>query len=158
MINNTNDSYDFISLELGNILEKLNKLSAETKPNWGGMSAQRMVEHLSEMIEMSIGEGDYTFLGDTDKLESMHRFLDSGKPMAKNIAVPFNQQAAELKHEELELAVDDFIDKWLLFEEYYSEQPTAINLHPYYGDLDEKKWRRLHSKHFSHHFNQFGLI
>lgn len=151
-------SYEFIELELGTILEKLNNLSADTKPKWGNISAQRMVEHLSEMIEMSIGIGEFTFLGDKDKIESMQRFLDTDKPMARGIVVPFAPTSWSLKHEELELAVDDFIDKWLLFEEYYTEQPATTNLHPFYGDLDEKKWRRLHLKHFSHHFNQFGLI
>lgn len=149
---------EFITLELENLITLLDKLEADSKPEWGSMSAQRMVEHLSEMIDMSIGKGNYTFLGSEEKLESMQRFLDSDKPMARGIAVEFAPSDSELKHSELELAIDDFVDKWLSFEEYYNENPSNMNLHPFYGNLDEKKWRRLHSKHFTHHFQQFNLV
>ena len=108
---------EFVSLELETLINVLDKLDANKKALWGKMSAQQMVEHLTEMIQMS-----------------------------------------ELKHEELELAIDDFIDNWLSFEEYYEEYPTNTNLHPYYGKLNEENWRKLHSKHFTHHFQQFGLI
>ena len=50
---------------------------------------------------------------------------------------------------------------WLLFvlffEETYSEKPDFIALHPYYGQLNEELWRLLHTKHFAHHFEQFGI-
>jgi hypothetical protein len=36
----------FIETELTTFLEVLGKIDATTKPLWGNMSAQRMVEHL----------------------------------------------------------------------------------------------------------------
>lgn len=149
---------EFISLDLSTLISSLDKLKTEQKPSWGAMTAQRMVEHLTEMIQMSIGKGDYTQIIAEDKVESMQRFLDSDKPMAKGIVVDLAPADFELKHEELELAIDDFIDNWLSFEEYYEENPNAKHLHPYYGQLNEEKWRKLHSKHFTHHFQQFELI
>ncbi len=149
---------EFISVDLENLLKHLNRLEPDTKAAWGSMSAQRMVEHLTEMIQMSMGTGNYTLLIPEEKIESMQRFLDSEKPMAKNITVDFAPADYTLKHEEMELAIDDFVDNWLAFEEYYETHPDATNLHPYYGYLDEKKWRRLHSKHFTHHFEQFGIL
>ncbi len=149
---------EFVSLELETLINVLDKLDANKKALWGKMSAQQMVEHLTEMIQMSVGKGDFKQITPDDKLESMLRFLDSDKPMAKGIEVEFASKNPELKHEELELAIDDFIDNWLSFEEYYEEYPTNTNLHPYYGKLNEENWRKLHSKHFTHHFQQFGLI
>lgn len=149
---------EFIETDLETFLRHLNRLSANTQPAWGNMNAQRMVEHLSEMIDMSVGIGDYRLLIPEEKVESMQRFLESEKPMAHNITVDFAPADFTLHHEELELAIDEFIDKWLSFEEYYESHPEATNLHPYYGQLDEKKWRRLHSKHFTHHFEQFGIL
>lgn len=149
---------EFISVDLATLIGTLDKLKADKTPAWGGMSAQRMVEHLTEMIQMSVGKGDYQQLTPEDKIESMQRFLDSDKPMAKGITVELAPAEFKLKHDELELAVDDFIDNWLAFEEYYEENPSATNLHPFYGQLNEEKWRRLHSKHFTHHFQQFELI
>lgn len=149
---------EYIAVDPENLLKYLNRLEPNTKAAWGTMNAQRMVEHLTEMIQMSMGIGNYTLQIAEEKIESMQRFLDSDKPMAKNITVDFAPTNYELKHEELELAVDDFIENWLAFEEYYAEQPEKTNLHPFYGYLDEKKWRRLHSKHFTHHFEQFGIL
>lgn len=148
----------FISLDLETLISTLDKLKADKKPLWGSMSAQRMVEHLTEMIQMSIGIGNYEQLIADEKIESMQRFLESDKPMAKGIEVEFAPKEEKLTHPELEIAVDEFVENWLNFEEYYEANPTATNLHPFYGQLDERKWRLLHSKHFTHHFQQFGLI
>lgn len=149
---------EFVSVDLATLISSLDKLSVDKKAAWGNMSAQRMVEHLTEMIQMSVGKGDYKLLITEDKIESMQRFLASDKPMAKGIVVDLAPNNSPLKHEELELAIDDFIDNWLSFEEYYEENPNNTNLHPFYGELNEEKWRMLHSKHFTHHFQQFELI
>ena len=144
-------------LSLESMLAKLNSLSADSKPLWGNMSAQRMVEHLSDMLYMSIGKGDYTLLIDAEKIPSMQRFLESDKPMAKNIEVPFANKEESLRNEELELAIDEFIDAFLGFEDFYDEKPEATSLHPFYGDLNYHLWKRLHTKHFAHHFEQFSI-
>ena len=144
-------------LSLESMLAKLNSLSADSKPLWGNMSTQRMVEHLSDMLYMSIGKGDYTLLIDAEKIPSMQRFLESDKPMAKNIEVPFANKEESLRNEELELAIDEFIDAFLGFEDFYDENPEATSLHPFYGDLNYHLWKRLHTKHFAHHFEQFSI-
>lgn len=148
----------FIDLDLENILSKLDKLDANQAPNWGSMSAQRMVEHMAEMMQMAIGIGDFKIALPEEKIASMQRFLDTDKPMARGIEVDIAPKEAELKHNELATAIDDFVDKWLAFEEYYQENPEARNIHPYYGNLDESQWRKLHAKHLTHHFEQFGLM
>jgi len=148
----------FIALDLETILSKLDKLESDRKPDWGSMSAQRMVEHLSEMMLMAIGIGDFKIALTEEKATSMQRFLDTDKPMAKGIEVPLAPKETPLKHDELATAIDDFVDKWLAFEEYYEENPTVTNIHPYYGNLDVSQWKKLHAKHLTHHFEQFGLI
>ncbi|HNS43320.1 MAG TPA: hypothetical protein PKN22_11225, partial [Taishania sp.] len=45
----------FITLDLEQMLQALNKLEATTQPKWGTMNAQRMVEHLTEMLIASAG-------------------------------------------------------------------------------------------------------
>ncbi|MFZ9657445.1 MAG: DUF1569 domain-containing protein, partial [Crocinitomicaceae bacterium] len=49
-------------------------------------------------------------------------------------------------------------DAFLAFTEYYEENPSQTHLHPFYGNLNATQWARLHTKHFAHHFEQFGLI
>lgn len=149
---------NFISPDLETILSYLNQLTPQHQPNWGKMSAQRMVEHLSDVINIANGENPQTLLVDEDKLPKMLAFLESDKPMAQNIEVPFAGKETPVRHEELELAVDEFIDTFLNFEELFEKNPDLKTIHPYYGPLNFEQWQRLNAKHLTHHFTQFGLI
>jgi hypothetical protein len=78
--------------------------------------------------------------------------------MPKNIEVPFATREQLLRNEELALAIDELLLEWIDFEDFFSEKPDRTQSHPYYGPLNYEQWIRLHSKHFTHHFSQFGLI
>ncbi len=149
----------FISLDLENLLTALNKLQPTAKPKWGKMSAQRMVEHLSESIALSMDKNHgYALQIPKEKIEAMQTFLAGDKPFLPNFKVIFAPESAPLKHDELELAIDEFVDVWLSFEDYASEQDDSVVLHPYYGELTVEQWTRMHQKHITHHFEQFELI
>jgi hydroxymethylglutaryl-CoA reductase len=145
-------------MELETMLSILNRLSSSKTPLWGKMNAQEMVEHLSDMLMMSRGTGNFTIDVDAETIARRQQFLSSDKEMAKNIAVPFTKEIIELRHDELELALDEFAEEWINFTEYYENNPSASVIHPYYGDLDFNLWLKMHDKHFMHHFKQFGLI
>lgn len=144
--------------DLEYLLIKLESLDASTTPTWGGMSAQRMVEHLCDALYMSCGQGDFKLAVPEDRIEKMQQFLASDKPMAQNTQVPFAPADALLRNEDMELALDEFATAFVEFAEHFDENPSFTALHPYYGELDFDKWNQLHSKHFAHHFNQFGLL
>lgn len=148
----------FVDTELEVVLPILDKLTESTPALWGTMSSQRMVEHLVDVIRIATGENPQALLIDEEKLPSMLRFLESDKPMAKEIQVPFATADMPLRHEEIELAIDEYIDVYLAFEELYESNPELTNVHPYYGPLSFEQWKRLHAKHLTHHFQQFGLI
>jgi hypothetical protein len=148
----------FVDTELEVVLPILDKLTESTPALWGKMSAQRMVEHLVDVLRIATGENPQGLLIDEEKLPSMLRFLESDKPMAKEIQVPFATADMPLRHEEIELAIDEYIDVYLAFEELYESNPELTNVHPYYGPLNYEQWKRLHAKHLTHHFQQFGLI
>lgn len=148
----------FIEANIEVILEKLSKLDPDTKPAWGEMQAQRMVEHLAEMVRISSGKVSAELLIPEDKIEKMQLYLDSDKEMGQNIEVPFAGKNVPLRHEEIDLAIDELTEEWVDFEEFYEENPLKTVVHPYYGALNFEQWKRLHSKHFTHHFKQFGLI
>ena len=145
-------------MNLETMLSALSRLSNSNKPLWGKMNAQEMVEHLSDMLMMARGTGNFTIDVDAETIARRQQFLLSDKEMAKNIAVPFTKELIELRNDELELAVDEFTDEWLNFIELYENNPDASVVHPYYGALDFNLWLKMHDKHFMHHFKQFGLI
>ena len=148
---------EFLELDISEMILQLDKLNAESKPLWGQMSAQRMVEHLTDTIKMSSGKVKFPLEIPEDKIEKMQAFLDSDKPMARGIDVPFAKKETELRNDEIELAIDEFLLEWIDFENHYDEDETRKELHPYYGYLNYDQWMCLHSKHITHHFEQFGL-
>lgn len=148
----------FVNCDLESFLAVLSKLEESSSPEWGNMSAQRMVEHLTDGINMSMGIGDFQLEITEDRVSKMVQFLDSEKPMAQNIQVSFAKPDTPLRNEDLDDAIDEFTLAWVDFEELYENQSDFSALHPFYGKLNFEQWKRLHSKHFTHHFNQFGLI
>lgn len=145
-------------LELEAMLAQLASLKAATPAKWGQMSAQRMVEHLADALYMSIGKSDFKLEIPEDRIERMQAWLETDKPMSKDIQVSFATPSTPLRNDELETAIDEFTDAFLLFLEYYEDHPGQTHLHPFYGDLNFAQWQRLHTKHFAHHFEQFGLL
>lgn len=149
---------EFIELDISEIIQKLDKLNADSKPSWGSMSAQRMVEHLTDTIKIASGKSKFPLEIPEDRIEKMVGFLDSDKPMARGIEVPFAKKETELRNEEIELAIDEFLLEWIDFEEHYASDENRTELHPYYGQLNYEQWLRLHAKHLTHHFEQFGIL
>lgn len=148
----------FVAPELETILGYLNRLSPDDRPKWGAMSAQRMVEHLTDTLRIATGKNPQKLEIPEEKIERMLAFLDSEKPMAQGIAVPFATPDMVVRNEELELAIDEFVEEWLEFEELYESNPEHKEVHPFYGPLDYEQWKKLSAKHHTHHFTQFGLI
>ena len=76
-----------------------------------------------------------------------------------------------LDHKFLNEDVDNFSDKVPTSENIalycykelkrffaFNSDPNYKAIHPIYGELDFDLWCRLHQKHYTHHFKQFGLI
>ncbi len=148
----------FLEPSFSSIEPILNKLQKNTTPRWGSMSAQRMIEHLSDNLHMAIGLGNYSLAIPVEKIEKMQSFLHSSKPMARDIKVYFAPENYTLRNTTFELAKQEFHDAWMAFESYYEDFPKQRAVHPFYGHLDKSLWLLLISKHFTHHFQQFGLI
>ena len=148
----------FVQADLCAFLEILENLDEKKSASWGKMTSQRMIEHLSDCIYMSCGIGNHELLIPEEKIKGMQAFLISDKEMPQNIQVPFAKENTPLRNTDIELAIDEFTMAWVDFEEMYSENSKKTALHPYYGNLNYEQWLLLHSKHFTHHFTQFGLM
>lgn len=148
----------FIETDLESVLTHLNRLTPEAKPEWGKMSAQRMVEHLTDTLRIATGENPQVLLIPEEKVDRMVAFLYTDKPMAKNMEVPFAKADTPLRHEELELAIDEFVEVYLEFQELFAENPDLKTVHAFYGPLNYEQWDLLHKKHLTHHFTQFGIL
>lgn len=139
------------------IVERINRLTPESKPAWGKMTIGEMLCHCTDGIKMSTGE-----LAVADKSTFFLRavikpLIVYALPMPKSAptADEINPQIKGTKPEEFEN------DRKVLLEclENVCALPAAHAWakHPAFGSLTHKQWGLLAHKHLDHHLKQFGV-
>lgn len=150
---------DFTAPTLENALAHFNQLTDETKPEWGNMSPIGMVEHITDSLYLAQGKfEDVSLQIPEDKVEKAQQFLHSKHPLPKNFKAPFGNPDGDNRNSSLKDAIKEFEDNWKKFEANYAKNPEMKALHPSFGHLGYDDWLQLHSKHLTHHFQQFGLL
>lgn len=137
------------------LLSMLLMLDVGTKPLWGKMTPQQMIEHLIENVQYTNG----TLIPICDRtpeeaLEAKLRGLDPDVLIPKNLFLgdlPENYSYADLSASINQLMVD-----MELFDAYFKTNIHAV--HGGFGPMNYNEWLIWHSKHFTHHFRQFGII
>ena len=152
----------FNELNRRNIKKLLNGLTENTKPNWGKMTAQQMLEHLETTLLYSIGEpeAEKCFTPE-EHLEKYQDSLYNHRKMPKDFPAPFLPEDGtlpELKYKNLEQAKEKFIENLQKYQIYYRDNPEAEHMHFVFGKLNKEMMELMHRKHFTHHFEQFNLI
>lgn len=148
---------DFIELDLDQIVSRLKKLSPDSKAAWGSLSAQGMVEHLSDSIDLAIGKHDYKLAIPEEVIPKAQRFIDSEHPMPKFFKVEFTTPKTPLRNSSIESSIDEFVSKWHVYHTFFEKNPSIRTLHPSFGEINYEQWNRVFSKHLTHHFEQFGI-
>ncbi|MEJ6615513.1 MAG: hypothetical protein QNL61_01235 [Crocinitomicaceae bacterium] len=148
----------FIEPKLEIIVSKLERLKETDKPLWGSMSAQRMVEHLSDSIRLAFGDHSISLQIPEDKVKWAQDFLRTDVPLPKNFEAVFAKPKTPFRNNNIQSAISDFKSDWRNFESHFAMQPETKTLHPYFGELDFELWKTMHSKHITHHLEQFGVV
>jgi len=137
------------------MIARIRKINAESKPSWGKMDAEGMLFHLQEPIRVSLGElklkrGLAGFLFGKMALKQVL----SDKPFKKGVPTsdkfkPFGNYDLEAEKEKLVNLVSSLSEKG----------PSAIssNPHPFFGVLTPEQWSIITWKHLDHHLTQFGV-
>jgi hypothetical protein len=135
------------------LIQRLRRLTPETRPQWGSLDAPRLLCHLKDTFEMSLGD----IAVPSANIKAFHRF--PLKHMFLYVA-PF-PKGAKAPGELLSTAPGDF----------ESDRQRAVGLierlaatprgdgaeHPFFGSLTNEEWNVLQWKHISHHLKQFSL-
>ena len=137
------------------LVERLEKLTPETKNVWGKMSPSQMMEHAARVLDMATGRKPIkqAFIGKVISPFFKKQFL-SEKPFSPNSPTgpdfkikdqpDFNSTRARLRE---------------LIDEFHRLGPTGLdgNVHGFFGPLTGKEWGESQYKHLDHHFRQFGV-
>jgi len=135
------------------LIQRLQRLTPETKPQWGKLDAPRLLCHLADTFEMSLG----TVAVPSVNRKTFHHFPMKHLalyilPFPKNVPTPGALRATAPGHFEADrLRVVELIER--LATAPHAKGPE----HPFFGPLTYEEWNALQGKHVSHHLKQFGL-
>ncbi len=139
------------------ITNRINKLSAQAKPNWGKMNVGQMLAHCNVTYEM-------VYTDKHPKPGSLKKFMlktfvknivVSDKPYAKNgrTAPEFIMTDAKDFESEKQRLVNHLAKTKELGEAHFDGRESHS-----FGKLSKQEWNNMFYKHLDHHLTQFGAI
>jgi len=139
--------------------EKLNAITEDTKPKWGIMSPQHLIEHMEFFTQMALGNVPTEITTPEKYLEKTQDSLWNYKSMPKEFDHPILKkgEVEDLRFESLEEAKDAFWKAYDELEIFFKENPKGKVKNTVFGYLDRYEWQLLNRKHWAHHLEQFGM-
>ena len=151
----------FVEMTDEKIQKFLNKLTEDTKPKWGIMTPQHMLEHLEYTYKIASGKiQDFEVATPEKILEKVHASLYNYDKFPRNTNFPQleKDKLEDLKHSDLATAKEKFLEERDAYKNYFKENPDAKLNNLVFGEMNRYEWYLLERKHLNHHFEQFGLI
>ncbi len=150
----------FVDIDRKVLEDKLNGLKKDTKPKWGIMTPQHMLEHLEFTLKIAVEDFQIEVATSDEHLEKVQESLYNYEKMPKNYKMPLmkDEGLEKLIHPDLETAKAAFLEAYDRFENYFKEKPEKTTKNVVFGELNYFEWKLLNRKHFNHHFEQFGIL
>lgn len=151
----------FVPINRETITSYLAQLTEESTAEWGIMTPQHMLEHLEKTLRIATGEiSDFEVATPEKYLDKVQEMVYNHVSMPKGHKFPLSKEEGleDLVHEDLDSAKNSLLEAYDAYKEFFKENPEAITKNVVFGALNKFEWELLHTKHFNHHFVQFGLI
>ena len=152
----------FVDLKTKGIQKILNNLTENSERKFGLMTPQLMVEHLEEVLRNGFGQlnpSDFPEIP-ADKLELLQDWIYTNQKIRPGAQYPLlkDGEMPVLRFKNLDQAKEKLIETLKEYLVYYRENPLVEHYHPRFGMLNKEMMELFHRKHFTHHFEQFGLL
>ncbi len=151
----------FKTIDRSNIADYLKKLTNDHKPAWGIMTPQHLVEHLEEQYRYAANQmGEFEIATPAEHLDKFRETIFNHKPMPRGHQHPLMKQGETqpLMHPDLETAKAKLLEAMDAYELFFKENPDVRTKNVVFGMMDKFEWDLLATKHFNHHFSQFGIL
>lgn len=144
------------------VIEKaLTNLTENTKPKWGILTPQHLLEHLEEGYKILAGKNQDFDIATPEKiLEKVHNSLYNFDKFPRNTQFPTMKKGEleDLKYPDLATAKQKMLEARKEYLEFFKENPDAKLKNMVFGHLNRYESYLLERKHLNHHFEQFGLL
>ena len=135
------------------MIDRINKLTAQSQPGWGKMNVAQMLAHL----QMPIGSALGLYVLPRTLLGRIVGPLVKGgmyneKPFRHNsptdpsFIMTGHEKDFEREKQGMIAMINDF-----------KEDNVKNEIHPFFGKLTKQQWSKAMYKHIDHHLQQFGV-
>ena len=134
------------------LVERLSKLTPESRPLWGSFDSRRMLCHLADQLHVALGDvavSDVSSVLKRTVLKWIVLYLPLPMPRGKIQTVP------EMLSSEPESWAEDLDTVKKLLSRL--AEAKSVGPHPAFGPLSHSQWAILAAKHADHHLQQFGV-
>jgi hypothetical protein len=135
------------------ILRRVDRVGAESRPLWGKMNAEKMLAHLVASTKMAVGELKCESKKLPIRYPPLRQLIVYWLPWPKS-----SPTAPELMISDpgtVERSKDELTRLMRVFAEREKEKQWPE--HPAFGNLSRRGWGVLAWRHFDHHLRQFGV-
>lgn len=145
----------FNSQDSQKVIDRINKLTPDTKGLWGKMTVSQMLAHSQTTLEVALDERKLKggLMGFLFGKIAKNKLMKEG-PFKKNLptAPSFLVKDERVFENEKSKLIS-------LIQRFSSSNPAdiATRPHPFFGKLTEQEWNTLQYKHLDHHLTQFGV-
>lgn len=139
--------------QIKQFFERIDKLTLEHQPLFGKMNVNQMICHCADFFRMAKGSKKAMEYGQVDPNEIIS-LAKSGKsaPAPKGFGQVEGDGTKPTRLENDKKILKEYIRE-------FSKLPDEYNYaeHPYFGQLNKKRWTGLAIYHLNHHLGQFQL-
>jgi len=136
------------------IVDRVNKITLGTKPQWGHMNATEMLAHCN-LINQTMLDGKLPYKK-TSPVQFMAKFafLNLFSRFPHNLKIPpENVTKGKVAQEKFEAEKARFIS---LIQSFLQQKNITVT-HPAFGNLNATELGKLTWMHMDHHLRQFGV-
>jgi oxepin-CoA hydrolase/3-oxo-5,6-dehydrosuberyl-CoA semialdehyde dehydrogenase len=150
----------FADIDRKYLEQKISELREDAQPQWGMMTAQHMVEHLEQWMQIGLRKMEAPLYTPEEQVEKYQDSLYNYHSMPKEFSHPHLKKGEleELRYESMADARKAFFATYDELQQFFKENPEGTAFNPVFGELNAYEWYLCERKHIHHHFGQFGLI
>jgi hypothetical protein len=140
------------------IIDRLGRLTKQSRRLWGKMTPQQMVCHLSDSFKAAIGE-KFVSPGGNILHRTLLKWIALRVPLRWPKGVPtrpeMDQESGGTPPGDIEADMREL--KRVMDRFTMAERDFDWTRHPLFGEMSEEEWHRWGYLHADHHLRQFGL-
>ncbi len=150
---------DYSSFLNTQVPDLMAQITPETEVLWGKMSPQHIIEHLGLLFMVSNGKIKIPANAEPERLAYRKmRFFEADVPFPRSFRTTFiPEEAPPLRFADIQEAKLKVAKEQQRFNDHYTENPGAKEMHPVLGQLDFAEWTQFHARHIKHHLAQLGF-